>query len=185
VSLRKSIAVIAKLKEQGVLEEYAISGAVAALNYIEPFLTADLDILISVGDLESRKSGLVLLKPIEEALAKMGYRERSDVGIMIERWPVQFLPVASPLDEEALNRAVAIDVAAPGEAPFKARCLSAEHLIATAVKVGRPKDWARVSEFLEQKSLDLEMLRDVLDRHGLLAAWASFCARAAIKNPLR
>ena len=113
MSLRKSIAVIAKLKEQGVLEEYAIAAPL-------PRLTT-----------------------------------------------------------------VAIDVAAPGEAPFKARCLSAEHLIATAVKVGRPKDWARVSEFLEQKSLDLEMLRDVLDRHGLLAAWASFCARAAIKNPLR
>ena len=102
MSMRDTIAVVAKLAERGVIGNYAIAGAVAAINYIEPFLTADLDVLISVANFEKRASGLILLTPIEKALAEMGYTERSDVGVVIEGWPVQFLPVASPLDEEAL-----------------------------------------------------------------------------------
>ena len=134
MSMRRTIAVIAELKEKGVIRDYAIAGAVAAVNYIEPFLTQDLDVLISVGNLKQRKSGLVPLTPIDDALAKMGYRERRDAGVMIEGWPVQFLPVASPLDEEALDEAVEVELAAAGEEPLKARCLRAEHVVATAVK---------------------------------------------------
>ena len=72
---------------------------------------------------------MLLLGPIETALAKMGYTERTNVGYKIEGWPVQFLPAASPLDEEALEQAVEIDVAQPGEPPLKARCLRAEHVV--------------------------------------------------------
>ena len=49
-------------------------------------------ILISVDSIEQRKSSLVLLQSIDDALGKMGYRERSDVGVLIEGWPVKFLP---------------------------------------------------------------------------------------------
>src|SRR6202034_4071426 len=99
-----------------------------ALNYIEPTLTEDLDILISVADFEKRASGLLLLTPIEAALAGMGYAERTDVGIMIQGWPVQFLPVSSPLDQEALDQAIELDIDDTGMPPVKARCLRAEHL---------------------------------------------------------
>jgi hypothetical protein len=183
--MRGSIAVVAKLKEKGVIANYAIAGAVAALNYVEPFLTAYLDILIAVAEFEKRSSGLILLGPLEQALAKMGYTERSDVGYLVEGWPIQFLPVASPLDQEALDRAIEVDVAAAGETPLKARCLRAEHVVATAVRVGRPKDWARVAEFLVQHAVDLRSLRDVLERHHLMDAWRSFCLRAGINDPLR
>ena len=53
MTLRKTIAVIVKLEEQGTIHRYAIAGAVAALNYIQPTLTEDLDILISVADLKN------------------------------------------------------------------------------------------------------------------------------------
>lgn len=66
---------------------------------------------------------------------------------MIEDWPVQFLPVASPLDEEALEQAIELDIEAPGDPPLKARCLRAEHVVATAVKLGRLKDLARIEAF--------------------------------------
>src|ERR1700730_8460911 len=102
MSLQKTIEIVTKLADQGTIKQYAIAGAVAALNYIQPTLTEDLDILVSVADFEERKSGLILLTPIEAALAKMGYTRRSDLGIWVEDWPVQFLPVASTLDEEAL-----------------------------------------------------------------------------------
>lgn len=88
MSLRKTIEVVARLAEQGAVERYAVAGAVAALNYIEPTLTEDLDVLVSIAHFERRESGLILLDPIERALADLGYSERSGVGIMIEGWPV-------------------------------------------------------------------------------------------------
>lgn len=162
---------------------YAITGAVAALNYIQPMLTEDLDILISLEGFERRSSGLLLLGPIEKALAEMGYTERSSLGYVIEGWPVRFLPVASPLDEEALEQARGINVASPGEAPLMARCLSAEHLVAIALKVGRLKDMARIEAFLEQDAVDLKALKNIPERHNLMEAWKSFCFKAARKNP--
>src|SRR5882672_4643804 len=106
MTLRRTIGVVVKLAEQRAIASYAIAGAVAAINYIQPTLTEDLDILISIDGFERRPSGLLLLGPIEKALADMGYSERTNLGHMIEGWPVQFLPVGSALDEEALERAV-------------------------------------------------------------------------------
>jgi hypothetical protein len=72
MTLRKTIEVVTRLAANGVVHNYAIAGAVAALNYIQPMLTEDLDILISVDGFEKRASGLLLLGPIEKALAGMG-----------------------------------------------------------------------------------------------------------------
>jgi hypothetical protein len=184
MALSKTIEVVTKLVERGVIQGYAITGAIAALNYIQPTFTEDLDILISVGTFERRSSGLLLLVPIEMALADMGYVERTDVGFLVEGWPVQFLPVSSALDEEALAQAIDVEIGLSGSAGPKARCLRAEHLVATALKVGRVKDLARIEAFLAQNAVDLEALRQVLERHLLTAAWGSFCAKAGIKDPL-
>lgn len=182
--LQKTIEAVATLAKKGVIERYAIAGAVAALNYIQPTLTEDLDILVSVAAFQKRGSGLLLLAPIEKALAKMGYTEYSGTGIVIEGWPVQFLPVASPLDEEALEQAIELNIAIPGEPPLKARCLRAEHIVATAAKIGRLKDLARIEAFLVQNAVDLVALKVVLERHALIDAWQNFCSKAGIKNPL-
>ena len=48
MTLRKTIEVVTKLSAMGAIGDYAIAGAVAALNYIQPTLTEDLDILISI-----------------------------------------------------------------------------------------------------------------------------------------
>lgn len=184
MTLRRTIEVVTKLAEKRVIGSYAIAGAVAAINYIQPMLTEDLDILISIDGFEKRKSGLLLLGPIEKALTEMGYTERENVGYKIEGWPVQFLPVASPLDEEALEQAIEIDIADRDETPLKARCLRAEHVVAIALKVGRLKDLARIQAFLEQNAVDLERLKPVLERHNLMAAWREFCLKAAVENPL-
>jgi len=185
MSLRNTIEVVVRLAEKGPIQRYAIAGAVAALNYIHPALTEDLDILVSLAHFEKHRSGLILLAPIEKALAEMGFTERTDVGYMIHGWPVQFLPVASELDEEALERAIELDINLTGEAPLKARCLKAEHIVATAVKLGRLKDLARVQSFLEEQAVDLVALKDVLRRHDLMDNWLNFCAKAGIENPLK
>ena len=185
MSLRNTIEVVTKLADRGAIQQYAIAGAVAALNYIQPALTEDLDILVSISHFEKRPSGLILLAPIEKALAEMGYTGRTDLGYMIEGWPVQFLPVASELDEEALERAIELNINLADDPPLRARCLRAEHLVAIALKVGRLKDLARIQAFLEQSAVDMVALREVLKRHNLTGAWLSFCAKAGIENPLR
>ena len=185
MSLRKTIEVVTKLAERGAIQSYAIAGAVAALNYIEPALTEDLDILVSISHFERHQSGLILLTPIEKALANLGYPERTDVGFMIDQWPVQFLPVASELDEEALQRAIELDIDMTGDSPLKARVLRAEHIVAIAVKLGRLKDLARVQAFLDERAVDLAALQGVLERHDLMTEWLRFCAKAGIENPLQ
>ena len=185
MSLRKTIEVVIKLAQQGVIQNYAIAGAVAALNYIEPALTEDLDILISISHFERHQSGLILLTPIEKALADLGYTERTDVGFIIDQWPVQFLPVASELDQEALDRAIEVDIDLSGDYPLKARTLSAEHIVAIAVKLARLKDLARAQAFLDEEAVDFAALKGVLERHHLMASWLKFCAQAGIENPLQ
>jgi hypothetical protein len=185
MSLRNTIEVVTKLAERGAIRSYAIAGAVAALNYIEPTLTEDLDILISIAHFEKHQSGLILLTPIAQELAELGYAERTDLGFMIDRWPVQFLPVASKLDEEALESAIELDIDMTGNPPLKAPVLRAEHIVATAVKLGRLKDLARVQAFLDEGAVDLTELKSVLERHGLMSNWLSFCAKAGIENPLQ
>jgi len=185
MSLRKTIEVVTKLAEGGAIQRYAIAGAVAALNYIEPMLTEDLDILVSIAHFEKHQSGLILLTPIAKALADLGYSERTDVGFIINEWPVQFLPVASELEEEALERAIELDIDMTGDPPLKARVLRAEHIVAIGVRLGRLKDLARVQAFLDARAVDLAALKNIVERNDLTTNWLSFCAKAGIENPLQ
>ncbi len=181
--MRRAIEIVAGLAERGVIKSYAITGAVAALAYVDPILTQDLDILVAVDDFEERKSGLVLLAPIASALAAMGYTERSGAGLLVEGWPVEFLPVASELDAEALREAAEVEFKA-ATPPFKARVLRPVHIVAKAIEVGRLKDLARVEAFLDQQGVDLVALKQVIERFGLADAWRSFCVKSGRPDPL-
>lgn len=110
MTMRKTIEVISRLAADGAIKEYAIAGAVAALSYIQPFLTEDLDVLVAVAEFDQRPSGLILQSGIESRLAALGYTERSSVGVIVEGWPVQFIPVGSPLDDAALRQATDVEL---------------------------------------------------------------------------
>ena len=49
--------------------------------------------------------------------------------------------------------------------------------------MGRPKDYARISQFIEADSFDAAYLLGVLERHKLTTKWQSFCDRFEIANP--
>ena len=183
--MKTTFQVINRLVADGVIQRYAIGGAVAALNYIEPTLTDDLDVLISMGEPANRPgSGLVTLEPVFAYLRKSGYTEFRNEEIVIEGWPVQFLPVANDLDAEGLARAVEIEIeVGNGAPPIKVRTLRAEHVVATALMVGRPKDRIRISQFLAEDAVNLALLRGVLDRHDLRQTWSTFCAQAGVPDP--
>jgi hypothetical protein len=89
--------------------------------------------------------------------------------VIIGGWPVQFLPPATALVEEALEEAVPIDV---GGTP--ARVFSAVHLAAIALETGRAKDKARLLQFIEEGAIDIAGLESVLKRHELLDRWFRF-----------
>src|SRR5712691_11576730 len=169
MGMTQTLAVVNKMEADGVIGRYAISGAIAAYNYVEAAVTDDLDILVAFNKAtEQRQSGLVTLGPIFSYLKAKGYDEHRREGIVIEGWPVQFLPVANPLDAEALAQAVEIDIEFTGpEGSSKSRILRPEHIVATALRVGRPKDLLRIAQFLNENAVDLDALCIVLSRHGL------------------
>jgi hypothetical protein len=92
--------------------------------------------------------------------------------------------VANDLDAESLAQAVEVEIAAELSAPaMKVTMLRAEHVVAIALMVGRPKDLIRISQFLSEEAVDLLRLRGVLERHGLLHTWSKFCAQTGNHDP--
>jgi hypothetical protein len=95
------------------------------------------------------------------------------------------LPVANPLDAEALEEAEPIEIPAGREGEVtQARAIRAEHVVATSLQVGRPKDFLRVFQFVDERAVDLDRLAVVIARHGLGANWQAFCRRAGVDDPL-
>jgi hypothetical protein len=185
MGMKQTLEVINAMESDGVIGRYAMSGAVAAYNYIEPTVTADLDILISFNETSARpKSGLITLAPIFAYLKAKGYQEHRKEGLIIQGWPVQFLPVASDLDAEALAQAQQVEIQInEAEGSVWTRILRAEHLVAICLRTGRPKDLIRITQFLEEDAVDLSALSEVLRRHDLKEAWQAFCRRTGIADP--
>jgi hypothetical protein len=185
VGMKQTLDVINRMEADGVIGRYAIAGAVAAYNYIEPALTNDLDILVSFDNpVAEGQPSLISLNPIYSYLKKKGYEEHSEEGIVIEGWPVQFLPVASELDVEALAEAVDVDIEInKAEGSVRSRMLRPEHIVANALRIGRPQDFIRIAQFLHENALNFTSFCPLLDRYNLKDAWQSFCRRTGITDP--
>jgi hypothetical protein len=160
--MKETLKVINRMVKDGIIEAYAIGGAVAAIYYLEPFDTSDLDVFVAV---KASENDLMILAPLYDYLTKKGYEAQGEF-IYLEGLPVQFLPVFNPLTEEALERAHTIKFAR-----VATRLMRAEHLVAIMLQTGRPKDYLRINMFLEQGTLDMKMFEDLLQRHGLLEKW--------------
>lgn len=171
--MEETLSVINQLEKEGIIGRYAIGGAVAATRYVEPVQTYDLDIFVV---LPVSPSGLISITPIYAYLTQRGYTPEGEC-MVIEGWPVQFLPVYNELTTEALARAIDVDF---GSTPT--RVLSAEHLAAIMLETGRPKDHARLIQFFEFDVLNRAALEDIVARHGLTAQWESFRRRFLDEN---
>ena len=182
MSMRQTIAVISQMEADGIIGRYAIGGAVASFLYIDVSFTEDLDILVSL-DNQTEKSGLITLGPITKYLADRGFTEFQKEGIVVHGWPVQFLPLADPLDEEGLQQAVITELPVDRETGVRCRVLSAEHLMAKALAVGRAKDHFRLTQFVEAGRYDAQYFCEILDRHGLSGKWRAFCGKFDVTDP--
>jgi hypothetical protein len=181
MSMGETLQVLNGMVRDGVISNYAIGGAVAALNYIEPTVTEDLDILISFED--QAASLLVTLGPIVDYLAAAGYSQWEKEGLIVEGWPVQFLPAADALDQEALEQAEELEDEFGSGKVVPTRILTPEHIVATALRTGRTKDFLRIDAFLTQGVVNLASLKSVLMRHGLAGKWNAFCLKSGRSDP--
>jgi hypothetical protein len=166
MAIKEVIQTINQMQADGVIECYAIGGAVGATFYLEPVATLDVDIF--AGFKSEPGSSIVSPQPVFDYLKARGGAMEGEY-IMIGGWPVQFLPPGTPLVEEALKESLSKDV---GGTP--ARVFSAEHLAAIALQTGRAKDKARLLQFVEAGALDAARFQAILARHGLLDAWRRF-----------
>lgn len=166
--MEATLQVLNELEHEGVITRYAIGGAVGAIFYMEPFLTYDLDVFVTLP--QTTGSLLLTLSPIYETLRRRGYEEEGEC-LRIEGIPVQFLPAYNALLEEALAEARETRYA-----QTSTRVLRPEHLAAIMVQTGRDKDRQRFSTFMQEAELDADYLHGVLARHGLTErfhAWQS------------
>jgi hypothetical protein len=160
--MQKTLEALNALEAEGVIRRYAIGGAAAAVFYMEPFLTYDLDVFVS---LPAGEGGIASLETIYQATRKLGFAEEGE-HIVIEGVPVQFLPAYNALLVEALDQAQEISYEVVATRVFRP-----EHLIAIMLQTGRDKDRQRLSAFRREAVWDEEYLEKVLRRHGLYEKW--------------
>ena len=140
----------------GLVEDWALGGALAAIYYVEPFTTYDADIFFIPKD-----KGLTAGIPaIYAHLQAQGWQVERE-HLLIRGFPVQFL-AAHGLTEEAVRAAEQLDYEG-----VPAKVFRAEHIVAIAASVGRAKDKARIEQMLQQADLDKTYLAEVLRRHKL------------------
>ena len=65
--MKRTLQVLNELERDGVIERYAIGGAMGATFYVEPLLTFDLDVFVILPQVES---GLLSLSPLYKCYAR-------------------------------------------------------------------------------------------------------------------
>ncbi len=166
MKITEVILTLNQMAVDGIVQHYAIGGAVGATFYIEPVATLDVDVFVSFRP----EPGQMLLspRPIYDYLRARGCATEGEY-LVIGGWPVQFLPPTGPLVEEALAQAVIQEVDG-----IPARVFTAEYLAAIALQTGRGKDKARVLQFIEAAALDTAQFQAIVTRHGLRERWQQF-----------
>jgi hypothetical protein len=145
-----------ELVSAGLVEDYALGGALAAIYYVEPFTTYDANIFF-IPATEDLTGGI---PQIYEALRARGWKVEED-HLLLRDFPVQFL-AAHGLTEEAVKEALSLNYKGVATKLFRP-----EHIIAISASVGRLKDLARIEQVMEQADIDKNLLETILKRYKL------------------
>ncbi|MFM8716761.1 MAG: hypothetical protein ACKOF3_08275, partial [Spartobacteria bacterium] len=100
---------------------------------------------------------------------EFGYTNFEEEGILIHGFPVQFLPVSTPLETEAVENAIVLTWE-----EHTIRVMSPEYLAAIAMAVGRPKDRARLVYLCSLQNFNKGKFTDIIQGHGLLETWSAW-----------
>lgn len=165
--MKRVAELLGEMLRAGVIRDYAVFGAVAQMRYTEAVATFDADILVAVPEPEA----LDVLAPLYAFCRERGYNPEGE-AVRVGDWPVQFIPVFSPLTEGAMREAETADL---DGTPL--RVVRADHLACIALSVGRAKDFARVLALRESGAITDHGISELADRFGLRAEWQSFRER--------
>jgi hypothetical protein len=169
--MESTLEVLNDLVDGGIVERYAIGGAVAAIFWAEPFDTIDLDVFVL---LPETAHPLDPLRDVIGALQARGYSFEGDL-LVIEGIPVQFIPAedATGLRKEALEQAT--EHLYLGSVPTWV--IRPEYLVALALDAHRPKDYERVYRLLQEAEADRTVIGSLIDRYQLQPYWDTFSRR--------
>ena len=168
MGMKDAIKVLNALVARDLIKEYAIGGGTAALAYLEPVVTFDVDVFVVFSD----PNRIDVLTPIYSIL-KSDFSATLDPAhpetITVCGVAFQFLEAKDGLLAEACKFAKTFDYEG-----VPARIFSAEYLIAICLSVGRYKDRMRVGMFFSAKAYDATKLNRILTKYGLLEVWKSW-----------
>lgn len=164
--MKETLRIINQMKADGVIEKYAIGGAVGASIYLEPFTTKDLDIFVNLPIATETK--LISLTAIYDYLLSRGCTAEGQF-VLIADWMVEFLPAGSDLERDAIENAVRFEIEG-----VETRVMTPEHLAAICLQTGRTKDRYRLLAFIEQQAVNLPKLHLLVEKYGLKSEWDNF-----------
>lgn len=165
--MRELAEALNEMMRLGVIDNYALFGAVAQMRYTEPVATLDADVLVAVPE----DGSMDLLRGIYEYCRQRNWPTEGE-AVQIGAWPTRFVPAFSPLTKEAMEQAETADFEG-----VPLRVVRADHLAVIALSVGRGRDFARLLALLEDGGAGHEQVAALAQRHGLGEAWQRFETR--------
>jgi hypothetical protein len=160
-SLADVFRVLAQMREEGVVKDYAIGGATAVLFYAEPTRTYDVDVFALLPEVD--QAGLMSLSPVYRWAAQQGFTVDGE-HVLVHGVPVQVLPAYNALVVDAIHTARSHEYE-----DVSVRVVDPEHLIALALQAGGARRRERAWLLLQAGVADRSRLRTILDAHGVNA----------------
>jgi hypothetical protein len=157
-SLADAVRELNELVAGGVIERYAIGGAMAMVFWAEPTVTFDLDVFVL---LPETTTPIVSLEPLYSVLQGRGFTVAAE-HVMIHGTPVQFLVSPNELSDEAIETAVSQEL---DGVPF--RVMRPEHLCALWLQAGGAKRRERVEVLRQSGAVDEIVLHELLQKYGI------------------
>jgi hypothetical protein len=152
------------MRDGGVITNYAVFGAVAQMRYTDAVATLDADVLVVVPSAEK----LDVLSDVYRFCSIRGFKAEGE-SVRVGAWPVQFIPVFSPLTQAAVENADTHDYEG-----VPLRVVRADYLATIALSVGRAKDFARILALIESGSVTREEISNLAGKHDLRDQWSRF-----------
>jgi hypothetical protein len=175
--------ILNQLRTDGAIGEYVLAGSARAWSGPIGTSPCSIDILMC------KSSKPIQENPVPHSVARFAEMV-ADHGpdcrlFNFDGWTVQFLPVATALSAEAMERAIKHEIELKGfDALVRTRIIREEHFVALMLEGIISGGDFIVAETLENEEVDLLPLKEVISRHGLTEKWCAFCVREDIRDPL-
>lgn len=162
--MNETLEAINQMQTDGVVCHYAIGGAIGALQYSEPATALEMEVLVILPfDPRGLSESLAAL---HSYLMDHGYKADGEC-FEIGSWPVRFLVAKNELEREAVAGSLPLSV--NGKYVF---VMMAEHLVAIALTMNRPKDLPWMLRLAQRDAIDELTLKAILKSHNLIDKWS-------------